>query len=203
MLGRSEDKQVESRRSPVRSESPPERAIRGTSPDEFLGRARQYPRPHRRAGGLLFGAPDGPSIASNQVGAHASSLSNFPSTVDLQHLSQRFGKAAPTRPLPKDSCALPHKSAEDMNLDPLAEKVAAKYEVANSDAQKLKEMAALLAKGASDRRITETMGITMTEAHTLANELRKIHGLTSMDNLRKTLKHRMAVEQADDHNFDE
>jgi len=43
----------------------------------------------------------------------------------------------------------------------------------------------------SDSRLCQQLGISLTEAHHLVQELRKMHGLTSMDNLRDYLrKHR-------------
>lgn len=66
----------------------------------------------------------------------------------------------------------------------LVRRVAERYEK-----KRLEEFARLLAQGLSDRKILESMGITLTDAHAMAQELRRLHGLSPMDNLRKTLKH--------------
>jgi hypothetical protein len=65
----------------------------------------------------------------------------------------------------------------------LAKRVAERFEK-----ERLQELARLLAQGLSDRKILDAMGITLNEAHALTQELRRLHGLSPMVNLRKTLK---------------
>ncbi len=73
----------------------------------------------------------------------------------------------------------------------IVERVAARHIQTNVEHEKqLKQLSDLLVKGLSDRKITQTMGIDMTKAHALVEELRKMHGLSTLDNLRKYLKTR-------------
>ncbi len=57
-----------------------------------------------------------------------------------------------------------------------------------STAKQLQEFAQLFAKGVSDRAITHTMGITLNQAHELANELRTLHGIGPHESLRQKLR---------------
>jgi hypothetical protein len=69
-----------------------------------------------------------------------------------------------------------------------AEKAKKASVIEDIDDPNLQQFAELFAKGLSDRKILQTMDITLNEAHAMANQLRDILGLTPMDNLRKTLK---------------
>lgn len=82
--------------------------------------------------------------------------------------------------LPKGDQA---KAKEDAKAEKAEKKAAA------LDPQ-LKQFADLLAAGLSDRKILQTMRISYNEAHQMAQELRTALGITSMDNLRKTLRMR-------------
>lgn len=63
---------------------------------------------------------------------------------------------------------------------------------ANAEHEKLlKEFAKLFAgPKISDSRICQQLGITLTEAHRLAQELRVQLGITAMQSLRDALRHR-------------
>lgn len=70
----------------------------------------------------------------------------------------------------------------------IVERVAARYQ-ANAEHEKLlKEFTRLFIRGLSDRKLTQTLGITMDQAHGLVEELRRMHGVNPLVNLRKYLK---------------
>lgn len=92
----------------------------------------------------------------------------------------------------------PKAEVEKAKAEIKAEQEAAKEKKAAIEIQdpKLKQFAELFAKGLSDSRILQTMNITLNEAHAMANRLRDLLGITSMDSLRKTLKMRHADDMA-------
>ena len=71
----------------------------------------------------------------------------------------------------------------------IVERVAAKH-LANEHEKLLKEFTKLFVKGVSDRQITQQLGITLEQAHGLVEEIRKMHGVSTLVNLRKYLKGR-------------
>jgi hypothetical protein len=78
-----------------------------------------------------------------------------------------------------------------MDADISRRVIARHLEAAELD-PKLQQLADLLAQGQSDRKILQAMGVSYNEAHELTHKLRNALGLTSMDNLRKTLRMRHA-----------
>jgi hypothetical protein len=72
-----------------------------------------------------------------------------------------------------------------------AERVARRF-LANQEHQQLLHDFAKLFAGPriSDSRLCQQLGITLDEAHKLANEWRDILGITSMVSLRDALRHR-------------
>jgi hypothetical protein len=70
----------------------------------------------------------------------------------------------------------------------IVERVAARHLADVKHEKLLKEFTHLFVKGLSDRKLIQTLGITMDQAHALVEELRRMHGVSTLVNLRKYLK---------------
>jgi hypothetical protein len=69
----------------------------------------------------------------------------------------------------------------------IVERVAARH-LANEHERLLKEFTKLFVKGLSDRKLIQQLGITMDQAHGLVAELRRMHGVSTLVNLREYLR---------------
>lgn len=92
---------------------------------------------------------------------------------------------------------LPKEEQAKAKADAKAEKAEKEKTAALDLDPQLKQFADLLAAGLSDRKILQTMRIDYNEAHAMAHKLREALGITSMDNLRKTLKMRHSTEDTE------